>query len=51
MNEELERKFRRIQKYIRWKIYGQFQHGIAPNTFLDLTPERVEELYNVDFGN
>lgn len=51
MEQELDRQFRRIQKMINWMIDGQFQHGISPMRFPSLTPERIEELYNVDFGN
>jgi len=37
------------QQVLNWKIKGQFIHGIKPNTFLDLTADRIEELYNVKF--
>ena len=46
---KLDHDFRRTMAMIRWMIYGQFQHGISPMRFPDLTPERIEELYNVDF--
>lgn len=49
--DDIERRFRRIDKFIKWMINGQFQHGISPMMFPNLTPERVEELYNVDFGD
>jgi len=49
--DELDRKFRRLQKLLEWKIDGQFQHGIAPGLYPSLTPERIEKLYNVSFGN
>jgi hypothetical protein len=49
--EELDRQFRRTQKFINWMINGQFQHGISPMRFPNLTAERVEELYNVNFGD
>ena len=49
--KELNRKFRRIENMINWMIVGQFQHGIYPNRFKNLTPERIEELYNVNFGD
>lgn len=49
--EDIERKIRRVQRFLDWMILGQFQHGIAPMRFPNLTPERVEELYNVDFGD
>jgi hypothetical protein len=48
---DLDRRIRRTQKFINWMIDGQFQHGISPNKFPNLTPERVEEIYNVDFGD
>lgn len=48
---DLDREFRRTSKFIAWLIDGQFVHGITPMMFPDLTAERVEELYNVDFGN
>jgi hypothetical protein len=48
---DYEREIRRRIKFINWMITGQFQHGISPMSFPDLTPERVEELYNVDFGD
>lgn len=46
---ELDRAFRRSLAMQKWMIYGQFQHGISPMRFPKLTPERIEELYNVDF--
>lgn len=48
---DIEMRLRRSKKFIDWMICGQFQHGISPMRFPDLTPERAEELYNVDFGN
>lgn len=48
---DIEREFRRRLKMIKWMIDGQFQHGISPMAFPDVTPERIEELYNVNFGN
>lgn len=47
----LDRRFRRMKRFINWKIEGQFQHGISPMRFPNLPPERVEEIYNVDFGD
>jgi hypothetical protein len=47
----LDRRIRRTEKFIHWMINGQFQHGISPMVFIDLTPEKVEEIYNVDFGD
>jgi|APGre2960657404_1045060.scaffolds.fasta_scaffold79341_3 hypothetical protein len=49
--DDLDRHFRRTQKFLQWMIDGQFQHGISPMRFPNLTPERVEEIYNVDFGD
>ncbi len=49
--DNLNRDFRRTQKFLEWMINGQFQHGISPMKFSNLTPERVEELYNVNFGD
>ncbi len=49
--ESLDRDFRRTENFLDWMIKGQFQHGISPMRFPKLTPERVEELYNVNFGN
>jgi len=46
-----DRRIRRVKKMIRWMIYGQFQHGISPMEYPELTPERIEELYNVNFGD
>lgn len=48
---QLDIRLRRYQRFLNWMINGQFQHGIYPGRFPDLTPERVEELYNVNFGN
>ena len=48
---ELEREIRRTKNFINWMIDGQFQHGISPMRFQKLTPEMVEELYNVNFGD
>lgn len=48
---QLDRDYRRTLAMLRWMIYGQFQHGISPMRFSNLTPERIEELYNVDFDN
>lgn len=47
----LDRDIRRTQKMINWMIEGHFQHGISPMKFKELTPERIEEIYNVNFGN
>jgi len=47
----IERDIRRTKKFITWMINGQFQHGISPMRFPNLTPERVEEIYNVNFGD
>jgi hypothetical protein len=49
--DDLDRRIRRTQKFLHWMIDGQFQHGISPMRFPNLTPERVEEIYNVDFGD
>ena len=49
--DDLDRQFRRTEKMINWMINGQFQHGISPMRFPKLTAERIEELYNVDFGD
>ena len=49
--KELERDFRRIKNFLRWRIQGQFQLGFSPMEYPNLTPERAEELYNVNFGN
>lgn len=48
---DLDRKIRRTQNFINWLIDGQGQHGISPSEYPNLTAEKVEELYNVDFGN
>lgn len=48
---ELEREFRRTQKMLDWMINGQFQTGISPMKCYGLTAERIEEIYNVNFGN
>lgn len=48
---DLDRRIRRTEKFIHWMINGQFQHGISPMGFTNLTPEKVEEIYNVDFGD
>ena len=47
---DIERNIRRTKRMIEWMINGQFQHGISPMKFPNLTPERIEELYNVNFG-
>ncbi len=47
----LDRDIRRTKKFINWMINGQSQHGISPMRFPELTPERIEDLYNVNFGN
>ena len=49
ISNELDRKIRRSLAMIKWMIEGQFQHGISPMRFPNITPERIEELYNVDF--
>ena len=49
--DDLDRRIRRVGKFLNWKIDGQFQHGISPMLFTELTPKRVEEIYNVDFGD
>lgn len=49
--KDIDRDIRRTKKFISWMINGQFQHGISPMRFPKLTAERVEELYNVDFGD
>lgn len=49
--DDLDRQFRRTQRMINWMINGQFHHGISPMRFSKLTAERIEELYNVDFGD
>lgn len=49
--DDLDRSIRSMKKFLHWKIDGQFQHGISPMMFPNLTPERVEEIYNVDFGD
>lgn len=43
-------EFKRLLEFIAWMIDGYAQHGITPMRFPDLTPERVEELYNVEFS-
>jgi hypothetical protein len=48
--KDLDKNIKRTQKMINWMIRGQFIHGISPMVFPLLTPERIEELYNVDFG-
>jgi len=48
---DTDREFRRLRKFMFWLIDGRGQHGITPKMFKSLTPERVEEIYNVDFGN
>ena len=47
---DIDREIRRSKKFLAWMINGQFQHGISPMRFPNLTGERVEELYNVNFG-
>lgn len=47
---ELDRRIRREQKMIHWMINGQFVHGISPK-YHTVTPEWVEQHYNVDFGD
>lgn len=49
--EQLDRDIRRTNKMINWMIEGQFIHGITPMMFTSITPERIEELYNVNFDN
>lgn len=39
-------KLEEVKKVLIWKIDGQFIHGIKPNTFLNLTLNRIKELYN-----
>jgi len=48
---EIDRKIRRSLKFLKWIIDGQSIHGISLVKYPNLTPERVEELYNVNFGN
>lgn len=47
----LERDIRRTRKMLSWLILGQNIHGITPMMFPNLKPERIEELYNVNFGS
>jgi hypothetical protein len=49
--DNLERSIRRTNRMITWMVNGQFQHGVSPMKFPNLTPERIEELYNVNFGD
>ncbi|MDD5358529.1 MAG: hypothetical protein PHX80_05240 [Candidatus Nanoarchaeia archaeon] len=46
---ELNRKIKRISAMISWMIFGQFQHGISPIRFPNITPEDIENIYNVNF--
>jgi competence transcription factor ComK len=48
--ESIDRDIRRTKKFLQWMIMGEGQHGISPMMFPSLTAERVEELYNVNFG-
>jgi hypothetical protein len=48
--EKINKELDRVSAMIKWMIDGQFQHGISPMRFPSLTPERIEELYNVDFN-
>lgn len=48
---EFERNIRRIKRMITWMIDGQFQHGISPMKYNNLTPDMIEEIYNVNFGD
>lgn len=47
----LDRDLRRTHRMITWMIDGQFQHGISPMAFGNITPELIEGLYDVDFGD
>lgn len=49
IGKDLDRQIHRSLAMTKWMIEGQFQHGISPMRFPNLTPERIEELYNVDF--
>ena len=49
--ETFDRRIRRTKRFLRWLIDGQFQHGISPLKFKNLTAEQVEKMHNVDFGN
>jgi len=37
------------KKILFWKIDGQFIHGIKPNTFLNITPKFICNIYNVNY--
>lgn len=48
----LDRDIRRTSKMISWLINGQFIHGLSPMVGGGkITPEWIEERYNVDFGD
>lgn len=44
-----ERHIQRICRMLEWMIDGQFQHGIIPGKYHNITPEWVEQNYNVQF--
>ena len=48
---DLDRRIRRSQRFVKWLIDGYGQHGVSLIEMPSLTPERIEELYNVDFGD
>lgn len=42
--------FNRNIKFLHWLIDGRNQHGLDLKSYPNLTPEIVEEIYNVNFG-
>jgi len=45
----LDNRVRKTKLMINWMIDGHLQHGISVDKFADLTPEKIEEIYNVKF--
>ena len=49
-DKEIDKKLSRSLAMIKWLIDGGTQHGVSLSKFPNITPERIEELYNVDFN-
>jgi uncharacterized Fe-S cluster-containing radical SAM superfamily enzyme len=46
----METEVKRIKEMLSWMINGQFQHGVSPMAFPNITPDDIERIYNVEFS-
>lgn len=49
MNKELDLQFRRVQQMLNWLIDGVNRHCLPFYLWKHITPEWVEENYNVNY--